>query len=190
MDYQLLLNDSYATHKRLASLIDSLYQGFDEKAVEVKRLTPKRFLAIFDLKLEFELLKSALEAEAKKGSLGYLRAMSAFCFDILGFGIKYSAYKGIKIRCDYDTVLNTPKEEQEELLSLLEVGLTPLWDDVLELVRASGISDEALESLEKEAFRLGNAFLMADERNSDTESRLLHERIRFAIIDPLKETQK
>ena len=190
MDYQLLLNDSYASHNRFAEAIQCLYSRFDKESIEEARLSPKRFLAVFDLKLEFELLKSALESVAKKGSLGYLRAMSAFCFDVLGFGMKYSAYRGVDIRCDYDTVLNLPKEDQGKLLELLEIGLAPLWEQALSLVAKFGFDEGFLAVLEQEAFRLGNAFLMADERNGDIATRVLHERIRCAILDPLKETQK
>lgn len=190
MDYQLLLNDSYASHKRFAAAVDALYGRIDAKDLEEKRLSPKRFLAIFDLKLELELLKSALEADAKKGSLGYLRAMSAFCFDILGFGIKYSAYKGIEISCDYDTVLNLSEDEHDRLFDLLQTGIAPLWEEVLLLIAKYGLNEDSLEILEKESFRIGNAFLMADERNSNTEFLLLHERLRVALLDPLEASQK
>ena len=190
MDYQLLLNDSYAAHKRLDEAIQRLYSRFSDEAIEANRLTPKRFLAIFDLKLEYELLKSALEAVAKKGSLAYLRAMSAFCFDILGFGIKYCAYRGFEIRCDYDSVLNLPPEEQARLLSLLDNGLAPLWEKALALIQDFGYDEGFLEILEKETFRLGDVFLMADDRNSDVAIRLLQERIRCAILDPIAATEK
>ena len=182
MDYSLLLNESYASHKRLVALLQRIYASGDPSKKDEAGMTLERFLAIFDLMVERELLKTALESPNRKTSLAYLRAMSSFSFDILGYAMKFTALREIKLACDYDSVLNMTQEEREWLLCSLDLGLRPLWEDVKALVATATLDKEELQN---ELFQYGNCFLLADPDAGEIQTRILHERIRCHIIGRL-----
>ena len=189
MNVALLLLDARKSHEHI---VDELRVIFDQLDDEIKqeRFEGKleRLIVPFDLALQYEMLKIALQSKAKKRDyLIFLRSMDIFAYDLLRYAEEYAKVRYIDIEVSYEKCLAESQEENERLLGILQAGIAPLWEDALAALSKSDlvVNKDVYQILKDNLLRIVDCFLMVDESVSDTEIRQAMEGVRSNMLSPI-----
>jgi len=173
MNVALLLIDARASHEKIVEELRVIFDKLDEDTK--KRLFEERFerlIVPFDLALQCEMLKIALDSTRKRREfLVFLRSMDVFSYDALRFLEEYAKLRQIDIEVSYEKCLSATHDEAERLLTILKAGVAPLWEDALTALGQSDlvINKDVYQIFEDNLLRIMDCFLMVDDGITDGE---------------------
>ena len=194
MNIALLLLDARKSHETIVDELRVIYDQLDED-LRCERFDDKfeRLVVPFDLALQYEMLKIALQSQQRKRDfLIFLRSMDVFSYDVLRFTEEYVSLRGIEIPISYENCLQNDKDANDRLLGIIKAGITPLWEDALAALAKSdlAINKDVYQILEDNLLRIIDCFLLVDEGISDTEIRQAMEGVRLNMLSKIVEANE
>lgn len=188
MKPSLLIPDAKAAHDTLVKELGALFEKLDSDTKTIRFENDlQRLIVPFDLMLQLDLLKLALEANDKDGCISFLRQMNTFSYDLMAFATEYAEIREIDLKFRWDRFLWIGEEEKARSFAIISAGVTPLWEDALAAMAKSdlAIEKDVYQILEDNIYRMVDCFLMVDDKTNDTDVRKAVERVRSHMMLPI-----